>query len=54
MWGSDAYAATDLADISDYTFLVNGKTPDQNWTGLFKAGEKIRLRFINACTAVIL
>ena len=48
MWGEMRMLPTDLADISNYTFLVNGKTPDQNWTGLFKAGEKIRLRFINA------
>lgn len=27
---------------------MNGKTPAQNWTGNFKAGEKVRLRFINA------
>lgn len=48
MWGEMRMLSTDLADISNYTFLVNGKTPDQNWTGLFKLGEKIRLRFINA------
>lgn len=48
MWGEMRMLPTDLADISNYTFLVNGKTPDQNWTGLFKPGEKIRLRFINA------
>ena len=39
---------TDLADVSGYTFLVNGKSPAQNWTGLFKPGERVRLRFINA------
>lgn len=39
---------TDLSDVSGYTFLINGKTPDQNWTGLFKPGERVRLRFINA------
>ncbi len=39
---------TDLSDVTGYTFLVNGKTPQQNWTGAFKAGEKVRLRFINA------
>jgi len=39
---------TDIADVSGYTFLVNGKNPKQNWTGLFKAGERVRLRFINA------
>ncbi len=29
-------------------FLMNGKTPEQNWTGVFKPNEKVRLRFINA------
>ena len=48
MWGEMRMLPTDLADISNYTFLVNGKTPDQNWTGLFERGEKVRLRFINA------
>ena len=39
---------TDLSDVTGYTFLVNGKTPEQNWTGEFTSGEKVRLRFINA------
>lgn len=47
-WGEMRMSPTDLADVSGYTFLVNGKTAAQNWTGLFKAGEKVRLRFINA------
>jgi FtsP/CotA-like multicopper oxidase with cupredoxin domain len=47
-WGEMRMSPTDLADVSGYTFLVNGKTPGQNWTGLFKPGEKVRLRFINA------
>ena len=38
---------TDLADVTGYTFLVNGRGPNDNWTGLFKPGEKVRLRFIN-------
>src|SRR3546814_1515110 len=40
---------TDLADVNGltYTFLVNGATPAANWTGLFKRGERVRLRFIN-------
>ena len=40
---------TDLADVSGYTYthLMNGVTPSGNWTGLFKAGERVRLRFIN-------
>ena len=48
MWGKMRMMPTDLADVGNYTFLVNGKTPEQNWTGLFNAGERIRLRFINA------
>jgi len=47
-WGHMRMSPTDLADVSGYTFLINGKTPDQNWTGLFKPGERVRLRFINA------
>ena len=39
---------TDISDVSGYTFLVNGKNPVQNWTGLFEPGERVRLRFINA------
>jgi FtsP/CotA-like multicopper oxidase with cupredoxin domain len=47
-WGEMRMSPTDLADVSGYTFLVNGKTPAQNWTGIFKPGERVRLRFINA------
>jgi FtsP/CotA-like multicopper oxidase with cupredoxin domain len=35
-------------DGSTYTYLVNGHSPSENWTGLFRPGEKVRLRFINA------
>ncbi len=40
---------TDLADVSGYayTYLLNGNTPAANWTGLFKPGERVRLRLIN-------
>lgn len=47
-WGEMRMTPTDLADVTGYTFLTNGQTPEQNWTGLFKKGEKLRLRFINA------
>jgi len=47
-WGDMRMMRTDLADVTGYTFLVNGKSPDQNWTGIFKPGERVRLRFINA------
>ncbi len=47
-WGEMRMSQTDLSDVSGYEFLINGKTSKQNWTGLFKKGERIRLRFINA------
>ncbi len=48
-WGEMRMAPTDLADVSGstYTYLMNGTTPAGNWTGLFKSGERVRLRFIN-------
>ncbi|MCH7332173.1 copper resistance system multicopper oxidase [Acinetobacter modestus] len=48
MWNQMRMAKTDLADVTGYTFLVNGQTPQQNWTAIFNTDEKIRLRFINA------
>ena len=49
MWAQMKMNPTDLADVSGetYTYLLNGQPPGQNWTGVFKAGETIRLRFIN-------
>jgi len=42
---------TDIVDVTGYTFLMNGETAESNWTGIFKAGERIRLRFINAAAS---
>jgi len=49
MWNEMRMNPTDLADLSaaTYTYLMNGTTPAGNWTGLFRPGERIRLRFIN-------
>ena len=49
MWNQMRMNPTDLADLSSstMTFLMNGRAPMANWRGLFKAGEKLRLRFIN-------
>ena len=49
MWGQMRMSAADLADVtgSTYTYLMNGRAPAANWTGLFAPGEKVRLRFIN-------
>jgi FtsP/CotA-like multicopper oxidase with cupredoxin domain len=48
-WGRMRMSAADLADVSGetYTYLINGQAPAANWTGLFKPGERVRLRFIN-------
>jgi FtsP/CotA-like multicopper oxidase with cupredoxin domain len=52
-WGQMRMLPTDLSDVTGYAFLMNGLTPDQNWTGLFKPGERVRLRFINAAAMTI-
>jgi CopA family copper-resistance protein len=48
-WGNMRMNPTDLADVggATYTHLMNGTTPSGNWTGLFKPGERVRLRLIN-------
>ena len=53
MWGEMRMEPTDLADVTGYTFLVNGRGPIDNWTGLFKPGEKVRLRIINGSAMTI-
>ncbi len=52
VWARSRMAPTDIADISGatYTYLMNGMAPDSNWTGLFRPGERIRLRFINGAS----
>jgi CopA family copper-resistance protein len=49
MWGSMRMTPTDLSDVNanTYTYLMNGVTAAGNWTGVFRNGERIRLRFIN-------
>ncbi|MDP9509707.1 copper resistance system multicopper oxidase [Pseudomonas protegens] len=50
MWAQMNMTPTDLADVSGatYTYLLNGQAPDNHWTGLFRPGERLRLRLINA------
>lgn len=52
-WGQMRMDPTDLADVTRYHFLTNSKTAEQNWTGIFKKGEKVKLRFINASAMTI-
>ncbi|KKC25555.1 copper resistance system multicopper oxidase [Sphingomonas sp. SRS2] len=54
-WGGMRMDPADIADINGttYSFLINGHGPSENWTGLFKPGERVRLRFINASAMTI-
>ena len=49
-WGRMRMDPTDISDVtgSAYTYIINGFGPQDNWTGLFTPGERVRLRFINA------
>ena len=49
-WGKMRMDPTDISDVtgSTYTYLINGHGPQENWTGLFAPGERVRLRIINA------
>ncbi len=48
-WAAMRMDPTDIADVTGatYTYLMNGLAPESNWTGIFRKGERIRLRFIN-------
>ncbi|MEK6762520.1 MAG: copper resistance system multicopper oxidase [Nitrospirota bacterium] len=49
-WDQMRMDPTDFADVTGYsfTYLMNGLSPAGNWTGLFRPGERVRLRLINA------
>lgn len=55
MWNQSRMTQNDISDVTGYTYtyLMNGVTPDQGWVGLFKRGEKVRLRFINGASMTI-
>jgi len=50
MWNGMRMSDRDISDVTGmtYTYLMNGKTPADGWAGLFKQGEKVLLRVINA------
>lgn len=54
-WAAMRMDPTDVADVtgSTFTYLVNGHGPDDNWTGLFAPGERVRLRFVDAGSMTI-
>ena len=55
MWGGMRMDPTDIADITGatYTYLINGHGPQENWTGLFRPGERVRLRVVNASAMTV-
>jgi CopA family copper-resistance protein len=55
MWSRMRMNPTDLSDVGGcvYTYLMNGRAPAGNWTGIFRPGEKVRLRFINGSASTI-
>lgn len=55
MWNQMRMSETDISDVTayTYTYLMNGVTPDDGWVGLFKRGEKLRLRFINGSSMTL-
>jgi CopA family copper-resistance protein len=54
-WARMLMDPTDVADVTAaaYTYLVNGHGPQDNWTGLFTPGERVRLRLINAAAQTV-
>jgi CopA family copper-resistance protein len=54
-WGGMRMMPSDIADVTGaaYTYLINGHGPQENWTGLFTPGERVRLRIINSSAMTI-
>ncbi|MBD8531661.1 MULTISPECIES: copper resistance system multicopper oxidase [unclassified Massilia] len=60
MWNRMRMMPTDFSDVTasrnvsgGLHFLINGMPATKNWTGLFRPGEKVRLRFINGAATTI-
>lgn len=58
MWNRMRMTPTDFSDVASisgrrFTYLINGLTASDNWTALFRPGERVRLRFINAAATTI-
>lgn len=60
MWNQMRMLPTDFSDVTAsrnlgvrMAYLINGAPADKNWTGLFRPGEKVRLRFINGAATTI-
>jgi CopA family copper-resistance protein len=55
MWGRMRMSPRDIADVTGatYHYLINGHSTADNWNGVFKPGERVRLRIINASAMTI-
>jgi CopA family copper-resistance protein len=60
MWNQMRMVPTDFSDVTTsrnvgvkMAYLINGATAEKNWTGLFRPGEKLRLRFVNGSATTI-
>ncbi len=60
MWNQMRMMPTDFSDVTAsrnisgaLRYLINGATAEKNWTGIFRPGEKVRLRFINGAATTI-
>jgi CopA family copper-resistance protein len=60
MWNQMRMMPTDFSDVTAsrnisgaLRYLINGATAEMNWTGLFRPGERVRLRFINGAATTI-
>lgn len=54
-WAAMRMDPTDILDVTgaDFTYLINGHGPADNWTALFRPGERVRLRFVNAASMTV-
>ena len=54
-WAGMLMDPTDISDATatTFTYVVNGYGPADNWTALFRPGERVRLRVINAAGMTI-
>jgi len=55
MWNEMRMSERDLSDVTayTYTFLMNGKTDEEDWHALFKSRDRVRLRFVNQSAMTI-
>ena len=50
-WAEMGMIPSDLLNVTDhgYVYALNGHAAEDNWTALFRPGERVRVRTISAC-----